>query len=492
MRLVFRCDGDGRIGGGHVMRCLTLAQAARTRGWEAAFVCAEGGFSDRVAAAGFPLTTIPPAPARPDPGGPPHAHWLSVPWEADAAITAHAAGDADWLIWDHYGLDARWARAVGAPRAMALDDLDDRALGSDVVLDATRLDGKRVRDAPIELIGPDYVPLRPEFAQARPAALARRDGPVRRLIVLPGLADAVGLAPLALDALRDLPFDVEVVMGADAQSRAAAEARLGRHVLTLDPPDMAARMTMADLCVGASGMTNWERCALGLPTVAVAVADNQVPGLDGLARRGAVVPLTLADARDPARLRAAVEAAADQAGALSRAAAAICDGLGADRVLDALDWRWRPLTEADGDLLFHWRNRPDIRAASHDVAPLDPRTHAGWVRRAVARNDGIWAVYEEGGRPLGHANAVTGADGWTWSFYLGAPAPKGTGTRMMRRFLDRLCAAGAPRVIGEVKAGNTASATLHRRLGFEQVDARAGVLVFARDLRNTDAEETRR
>ena len=64
MRLVFRCDGDGRIGGGHVMRCLTLARAARERGWDVAFVMAEGGFSDRVETE-FPVTPIPAATRAP-------------------------------------------------------------------------------------------------------------------------------------------------------------------------------------------------------------------------------------------------------------------------------------------------------------------------------------------------------------------------------------------------------------------------------------------
>ena len=490
MRLVFRCDGDGRIGGGHVMRCLTLAEAARARGWKAGFVMAEGGFGDRVRAAGFSVAPIPPGSRGDDPDAPPHAGWLSAPWEADAAVTAAAAAGADWLIWDHYGLDARWVAAVGARATMALDDLDDRVLGSDVLLDLTRLSGRARHGAPVRLTGPAYAPLRPEFARHRDAALARRGGPVRRVVVMPGLADAAHLAPAALDALGSLPeLTAEVVMGAASQSRAATEARIGRHALTLDAHDVAERMVRADLCVGASGMTNWERCALGLPTVAVAVADNQRPGLEGLAAAGAVVPLDLEAARDPVRLTDAIREAARRAPELSRAAATLCDGRGADRVLDALDWRFRPVTEADTDLLFRWRDRPAIRAASHDDAPLDLATHHAWVAHAAARTDGVWTIYEEGGRALGHANARRREDDWLWSFYLAEPSPPGTGTRMMRRFLDHLALAGARRVTGEVKTDNAASAALHRRLGFAQADARPGALVFARTLGERGPEE---
>ncbi|UWQ22018.1 UDP-2,4-diacetamido-2,4,6-trideoxy-beta-L-altropyranose hydrolase [Jannaschia sp. W003] len=491
MRLLFRCDGDGRIGGGHIMRCLTLARAARERGWDVAFAMAEGGFSDRVERE-FPVTPIPHAPRAPDPEAPPHGDWLSAPWERDAEVTAKAAEGADWLVWDHYGLDARWVRAVGAHRAMAFDDLDDRALASDVVLDLTRLEGRRTHHAPVELIGPAYAPLRPEFAAARAEALRWDVGPVRRVVVMPGLADAAGLAPLALRALDDFPaLEAEVVMGAASQSREAAEAVLGRHRLVLDPPDVAQRMAAADLCIGASGMTNWERCALGLPTVAVAVAANQYPGLKGLARAGAVVPLTMDEARDPLMLRNAIRSAIAQAPGLRRRAAAICDGEGAGRVLDALDYRFRPVEVSDADRLMRWRGTPRIRAASHDDAPLDPARHAAWVAHAATRRDGIWTIYEEGGHPLGHASARRTDGGWLWSFYLGEPAPPGTGTRMCRRFLARLRAEGSGTVAGEVKAENAASIALHRRLGFHEAEGREGVLVFERALEDTAPEEER-
>ena len=146
MRLLIRADGDARIGGGHVMRCLALACAAQEAGHVAVFITATGPghMADRIAQAGCEVIALPAAPVAPDPLGPAHAHWLTAPWQADAALTADTIArlNPDWLIWDHYGLDARWvqaARGSSLLRVMAIDDLDDRPLGSDLVLDQTRI-----------------------------------------------------------------------------------------------------------------------------------------------------------------------------------------------------------------------------------------------------------------------------------------------------------------------------------------------------------------
>ncbi|WP_347312321.1 UDP-2,4-diacetamido-2,4,6-trideoxy-beta-L-altropyranose hydrolase [Defluviimonas sp. SAOS-178_SWC] len=500
MRITIRADGNPTIGGGHVMRCLTMARAARGRGHEVAFVTAvgAGSFAGRISAEGFTVAGIEPRAHDPsaDPEAPAHAGWLVTPWEEDAAVTAAAvAGQgADWLVVDHYGLDARWTGRVRAAmpelRVLAIDDLDDRALGADLVLDQTRMGGGSRRHSGLaNLTGPDYALLRPEFAAARPAALSRRGQPVRRVLIAPGLADAAGLAPLALDALKGRPeLSVDVVMGAESQSCGAVATRIaGREgaALHLDATDMAGLMTRADLCIGAGGMTGWERCCLGLPTVAVAVADNQRPGLRGLSEAGAVVAMGLEDARMPGALTRAIGHAIETAQNLSVAAARLCDGQGAARVLDALEGRFRPVTEADARLLFDWRNRPEIRAVSLNRDELDWAKHVEWVRAMTRRTDGEWLIYAEGGRDLGHASARDTGDGtWQWSFYIGeADAPKGAGGRMTAAFLRRLFAQPSVRAIrAEVVPGNAASEALHRRLGFRCVsEPDAGVLVFVAD-----------
>ncbi|TCO71633.1 UDP-2,4-diacetamido-2,4,6-trideoxy-beta-L-altropyranose hydrolase [Rhodovulum euryhalinum] len=494
MRVLIRADGGQLIGGGHLMRCLTLAGAAAARGHQVLFAAARSDLNQRIAAAGFPLVELAPLPHTPE-SAPPHAPWLSLPWDEDARLCADlvAAHGVDWVILDHYGLDSRWSERVRKARPglrlLVLDDLDDRPLGADLLLDAGRFGGPpRRHPVPGTLTGPAFALLRPEFAARRAEALARRGGEVRRVLILPGLMDAAGLAPLALDALAGSGLEAEVVMGATAQSLAEVRRRVAGRAgrsLTLDATDMADRMLRADLCIGAGGGTAWERCCLGLPTVAVAVAENQVAWIDALAARGAVEPLSLAEAR-AGGLRGALEATIARAPAMARAAAALCDGQGAARVLDAIEARLRPLESSDMQRLFDWRNQPHIRAASHDPAPLDPATHAAWFAQSLSRKDGLWRIYREGGRDLGVVSAVDRGEGrWQWSFHVGEPdAPPGAGGRMLAAFLRLLAdTPGCRWLEGEVIEGNDPSAALHRRLGFRQVaTGQPGILVFRREV----------
>lgn len=498
VKVVIRTDASGQIGGGHMMRCLALAHGLRTRGAEVTFLMASQPdlWTDPVTRAGYALQLIPAAPPAHDPDGPPHRHWLSSPWARDAEITAALIREigADWLIWDHYGLDARWVSAVRAQspalQVMAIDDLDDRPLGSDLVLDQTRLDPNPRRfPALAAMSGPAFATLRPEFAALREDTLPSRDTrkKARRVLVTMGLADAVGLMPQIVSALASMQeLKVDIVMGAGAQTLADIRALCAEHPrlrLHVDTPDMAHLMAAADLCIGAGGMTSWERCALGLGTLLVPVAANQMPTAHALDQAGAVQLLSLHDARDAATLRTAILRALTNAHALGQAAAALCDGQGTARVCDIVGAGLRAVSTRDAKLLFDWRNQPHIRAASLTTDPLDWQTHCDWIAGLSGRVNGVWWIYSEGGRPLGHVNARRGEDRlWRWGFYIGAPdAPKGVGRRMLASALAHLLRRpDCTGILADVRADNPRSIHLHRSLGFQQIEARddGRVLVF--------------
>ena len=52
---------------------------------------------------------------------------------------------------------------------------------------------------------------------------------------------------------------------------------------------MAEVMTAADIAIGASGTSSWERCVLGLPTIQIIQVENQQDIAFALARVGAIV-----------------------------------------------------------------------------------------------------------------------------------------------------------------------------------------------------------
>jgi spore coat polysaccharide biosynthesis predicted glycosyltransferase SpsG len=123
----------------------------------------------------------------------------------------------------------------------------------------------------------------------------------------------------------------------DVQKRAAHQ-RCRTHVI-VNANNMGELMAQSDLAIGAAGSTAWERCCLGLPTLMVVLADNQRTAAVSLEKVEAAWLLELNESL-PNQLQSQIEllqANKHQALAImSRQAAAITDGLGADRVLDVI------------------------------------------------------------------------------------------------------------------------------------------------------------
>lgn len=314
MKVVFRTDASLQIGTGHVMRCLTLADALATNGAECHFICRthEGNLIDLIRGKGHNAHGLPVEAAQPaSVAALTHASWLSATQAQDAAACAPilATHRPDWLIVDHYALDARWERAL-APhyrQLLVIDDLADRPHACDLLVDQTL--GRDAADyrpwVPGEcrlLCGSQYALLRPEFAALRPYSLQRRTQPVlRELLITMGGVDKDNATGQVLQALRDgpLPADcrITVVMGStapwlDEVRRQAQDMPWPTRVL-VGVSDMAQLMADSDLAIGAAGATSWERCCLGLPTLMLVLADNQRQIAQGLEKSGAAMLIHL-------------------------------------------------------------------------------------------------------------------------------------------------------------------------------------------------------
>src|SRR5688572_27699744 len=127
MHIVFRADASRRMGSGHVMRMLVLADRLRSKGADVQFVSREheGHLCDLIASRGFRVERL----AAPDPTMSFDDHSLAVAWDRDVAETRAVMGGSavDWLIVDHYGIDARWETALRdtARKVLVVDDVAD-------------------------------------------------------------------------------------------------------------------------------------------------------------------------------------------------------------------------------------------------------------------------------------------------------------------------------------------------------------------------------
>ena len=407
-RIVFRVDAAAGLGGGHVMRCLSLATELARRGASIAFVSRANTqtFAPALARAGFPVL----------PAGDNAEDDCTI-------ILSHCAGPADVLIIDSYALAAPYERAVAraAKRMMVIDDLADRPHLCDLLLD-TGFNRKASDYAGLVpatttiLVGSHYALLRPEFAALREESLVRRQkgGPVRRILVSLGLTDVGGITGKVAETLLTLPLDaaLDVVIGPSASSLpdlkqlAEQDSRLTLHI---DPPDMARLMCDADLAIGAGGTTTWERCCLGLPTITLVLADNQRESATALAKANAIA--TLANqALDPESIKTCIANLlhdAERRSALTRTSSAICDGGGTKRVADAIlmqtsdSIELRKATFEDSQHLWLWRNDDETRRNSKSHAPVSWDDHSRWFEQALRNPDRLILMMTINQTPVG-------------------------------------------------------------------------------------------
>jgi UDP-2,4-diacetamido-2,4,6-trideoxy-beta-L-altropyranose hydrolase len=362
-RFAFRTDSSLQIGSGHVMRCLTLADALEAQGADCHFVSREhrGHLLEVIRQRGHAVTALPQRlvdEKRESADEPSHAEWLGCDWQTDARQTGAILAELrpDWLVVDHYALDRRWegAMAPHCRKLMVIDDLADRLHRCDLLLDQNL--GRRAEHyaalVPAHcklLIGPGYALLRPEFAALRPHSLQRRQMQpvVREVLVAMGGVDQGNATGLVLQALKDcaLPPDcrITVVMGLAApwlqDVREQAAQMPWPTEVVVNAGDMARRMAESDLAIGAAGSTSWERCCLGLPAVMVVVADNQRPAAEALGEIGAGrVIQGVQDIPDrlPALVNAMISSPLDR-DAMSVTAAGVADGRGASTVIHQLE-----------------------------------------------------------------------------------------------------------------------------------------------------------
>lgn len=329
-RILFIANAGPDVGGGHVMRSLTLARALIAKGAACAFLA------------------TPPVAAVLDAFGPDIDREEATGVDAEHLADAATGVQFDAVVFDHYGLARAEHEAVAHGRpTLVIDDLANRPLAADLVLDSgparVAADYAFFADQARLLLGPDYAPVRPEFAALREEALARRGGPVARVLVALGLTDIGNITARVVDHLRQRNGQValDIVLGSGAGSLpglrrvAAHDPRITLHV---DTQDMAALTAAADVAIGAAGSTTWERCVLGLPSALLILADNQRPAALALAARDAALVVDAQDADFEAVLdRAIVRLMSDGAtrARLSAASAEVCDGLGAARAAEA-------------------------------------------------------------------------------------------------------------------------------------------------------------
>lgn len=460
MRIAIRADASAVIGSGHVIRCLSLATALREQGAQVRFLsrAIPAHLADLVRDAGHELAML-DAPGSHE-AITAEACWTEPAQRADAGAAMDALADHpawDWIVVDHYGLGLAWEAAVrpAAHRLLAVDDLG-RQHDCDALLDANFMsDGiARYRDkipaTATLMLGPRYALLRPHFLAERSTTQART-GPVRRLLVFLGGMDQGDMTSIVLEAIAFLAhpsIETDVIIGpthpacARIQALAQTNPLLHCHVQT---DRIAQLFAAADLAVGSGGSATWERCAMGLPTLGLCLAENQQAVLEEGARQGFIYV--------PNRANYSARSIAIHLGALidndalrhhiSRNGMALVDAQGLPRVTALMlgtAIALRLATMQDSHRLHTWRNDPKVRQNSRNTAEISRAEHEQWLADVLADARRSLLIGERDGQPVGVVRLDTiDASSAELSIYLvPGPQTRGQGLPLLQAAQDWL------------------------------------------------------
>ena len=510
---VFRVDSSHNIGTGHVMRCLTLADALREKGCTCQFVCRNhpGNLSALIQEKGYRVTLLPLQEFQVEPY-PHHASWVGADWQTDAKETgvliATLETPPDWLVVDHYGLDARWETSLrpAVGRIFVIDDLADRSHDCDLLLDqnlvanrALRYVGKVPKHAGL-MLGPEYALLQPQYADLH-LRVPPREGPVRRVLVFFGGADADNLTGRVIAAFLSLKFEsvvLEVVINPDSAHAASIRNQVfgyGQIILHERLASLAQVIVRADLAIGAGGATSWERCCLGLPALVITLAENQKPIAEEmqqenlihwLGHKNEVSEMILAEVMQ--KLFSAGLPPDWSLRCLNRV-----DGHGAERVTSFLLLNAQTALKArlarldDEDLILQWANDPLVRENAFTPDPIKLGTHQSWYRSRLRELDQcrFYIVETLAGFPVGQVRFERSGEAWEIHYGLDARARgQKLGKPLLRAAILALRSSTneAP-LFGRVKGSNISSCRVFEGLGFAREDAGEGAeLVVYRSL----------
>jgi UDP-2,4-diacetamido-2,4,6-trideoxy-beta-L-altropyranose hydrolase len=336
MELLLRADASERIGAGHALRCLALAQAWLRGGDGASLLAAElpRALAERYRRAGLEVRALGAAAG-------------SEEDARETVRTARACG-AHWVVADGYAFGPAWqarVRASGLRLASIDDDASLAPYESDCVLNPNAgacAEQYRARAPHTRLcLGDRYALLRSEFYPWR-SWQRRTPRRAQRVLLTMGGADPLNHSGAALQALERASerarasLEIKLVAGPANPHLELLRARCratGRE-LCVDPPDVPALMAWAEVALSAAGGTTWELCFMGVPSVLVPLAAQQLPVAQQL---GAASVARVVSGSGPRDLELAAElvlelcAEPEERTRMSAAGRALVDGLGAER-----------------------------------------------------------------------------------------------------------------------------------------------------------------
>lgn len=290
--LAIRVDSSTKLGGGHLMRCFSIAENLKRKNIKVLFICRElpGNLCKFIESRGYKVSYLPN-----------NSFSLKNDAKQTIKVINQCKETIHWLLVDSYYIDKKWESTLRSfvNNIIVIDDLANRQHDCDLLIDHNLYENmeKRYENLLVQnckkLLGPRYALLRPEFKEVRKTA-KKRDGSVQRILVSFGTSDPMNETAKVLKAINSLhlSISVDVVVGLSNPNKKIIKKLCATSSNTLyhhQIDNIATLMNSADLSIGGGGSTTWERCCLGLPSLVSILSEDQLELTEVAAKNGYVI-----------------------------------------------------------------------------------------------------------------------------------------------------------------------------------------------------------
>jgi len=403
--IVIRVDASSQIGVGHLLRCLSLANKLFELGFAIVFVC--NGLTEKTytpihkskhRVLFFSLDNISKSNIS-----------ENYDWQNDAKLTIELLISnnikTDLVLVDHYQLEKKWENQLKhyCDIIVVIDDLFNREHQCNLIVNQGVSDNNYDNLVPANcllLIGPNYALISDEYFVYREKSIRRKNEETNQKLtvvvffgggnnnklfnwILPILAETV-ITNISFKIVSSLPL----VLNSESLSCLEDDHRFELLCGLNGIYDLLAN---SDFAIAAGGVSTWERCSLGIPTLVIQTAENQQDNIQFLLKNNIGIKIDWQKS-DNSAVQMLIEkfvSSSSMRKDMSDRAYMKCDGLGVSRVAIAIETLINPnssttdvslisANEEHEDIILKWQNQPGARAHSRNTKMPTVMEHNIW------------------------------------------------------------------------------------------------------------------
>lgn len=267
--IYIRTDMNDTIATGHVMRCLAIAEAARIHEEDTTFLLADAHAAGLLDKHGFPYIIL-------------HTRWDDMDSELPTIGQVIQEKQIGKMLVDSYQVTSNYLNGLTQMvKTLYIDDVNAFEYPVDALVCYANYGKTFYQNRDYQktklFLGSQYVPLRQNFSRC---GKKRISSLAENLILLSGGTDKYNMLERLLESLEKKRYkDIRVICGIyypKYESMCEKYSMYSNIHIYKAVSDIEKHMEHADMAIAAGGTTLYELCALGVPTITYAVADNQL------------------------------------------------------------------------------------------------------------------------------------------------------------------------------------------------------------------------